>query len=231
MKVLAIETSTLTGSIAALEADRVLCELTLHVEETHSAQLMPAIDYVLKTVRWTPNQLDGLGIAVGPGSFTGLRIGLATVKGLATALSKPVAGIPTLEAMAWSFAHCRHLLCPLIDARMKEVYAAWFRPEDSGIARISKEVVISVEDLLKPVAETTLFFGSGAQRYRKEIAEIMGTRARFAVPEMYGARASIVGYLAKEKLLRAETADVDSLEPLYLRKSQAETSSAGRSSA
>ena len=100
LNVLAVETSTLMGGVAVVEDERLLCELTLHVQETHSAQLMPAIDYVLQTAGCAPDMLDGFAVALGPGSFTGLRIGMATMKGLAVAASKPLVGVPTLEAMA-----------------------------------------------------------------------------------------------------------------------------------
>ncbi|UCD57589.1 MAG: tRNA (adenosine(37)-N6)-threonylcarbamoyltransferase complex dimerization subunit type 1 TsaB [Candidatus Hydrogenedentota bacterium] len=221
MRILAVETSTLMGSVAVVDNNRVLCELTLHVEETHSSQLMPAIDYVLKTVGLTPPLLDGFAVALGPGSFTGLRIGLSTVKGLAVAASKPVAGIPTLEAMAWSFPFCPYLMCPLIDARMKEVYGAWFRAKAGKPVRESEDMVLPISHLLKGMKEKVLFFGSGAQRYREEITGIMGELAHFASPEIMGARASIVGFLGGEKMSRRDLADVHSLEPLYIRESQA----------
>ena len=220
MKVLAVETSTLMGSVAVVESDRILCELTLSVEETHSSQLMPAIDYVLKTARCTPDRLDGLAIALGPGSFTGLRIGMAAVKGLAVAAGKPVAGISTLEAMAWSFPFCPHLICPMLDARMNEIYTAWFEAKDGRVWRRSEDVALPVADFLKSAKKEAVFFGPGALRYRAEISDLMGDLARFASPKIMGARASVVGFLAAEKLGRGKSADIDSLEPSYIRELQ-----------
>jgi tRNA threonylcarbamoyladenosine biosynthesis protein TsaB len=221
MKILALETSTLMGSIAVVDDGRLLCELTLHVKETHSSQLMPAVDYVLKTVGLPPERLDGFAVALGPGSFTGLRIGMSTIKGLALAASKPLVGISTLEAMAWSFPFCSDLICPMIDARMKEVYAAWFAARAGIVSRRSEDMVLSVSELLQDAKEEALFFGSGAEKYRAEINGIMGKRAHFVSPEIVGARASILGFLAVDKLKRKEFADIDSLEPLYIRESQA----------
>jgi tRNA threonylcarbamoyladenosine biosynthesis protein TsaB len=221
MKLLAIETSTLMGSVAVVEDSRVLCELTLYVHETHSSQLMTAVDYALKAAGATPDQLDGFAVALGPGSFTGLRIGMATVKGLATAASKPIVGIPTLEAMAWSFPYCPYLLCPIIDARMNEVYAAWFRAEAGRIVRESEDMVLATSKLLGTVKEDVLLFGSGVQRYHDEISGILGEHAHFATPDIMGARASLVGFLAVERLRHGEASDMDSLEPLYIRESQA----------
>lgn len=221
MKILALETSTLMGSIAVVDDENLLCELTLHVKETHSSQLMPAIDYVLKTVELPPERLDGFAIALGPGSFTGLRIGLSTIKGLALAAGKPLVGISTLEAMAWSFPFCPDLICPMIDARMKEVYAAWFTTRAGIVSRRSEDMVLSVSELLKDAEEEALFFGSGAEKYRRDIRKILGKSAHFVSPEITGARASILGFLALDKLKRKEFADIDSLEPLYIRESQA----------
>jgi tRNA threonylcarbamoyladenosine biosynthesis protein TsaB len=221
MKILAIETSTWTGSIAVVDDDRLVCELTLHVEEAHSAQLMPAVDYVLKTAGIEPAKLDGFAVALGPGSFTGLRVGMSTVKGLAVAASKPVVGISTLEAMAWQFPYCPSLICPLIDARMKEVYGAWFKAIDGRIARLSEDLVLPVSSLLKDLREDALFFGSGSQRYREEIVRIAGGHAKLAWPATDGARASIIGFLAVEKMKRGDIPNIDELEPLYVRESQA----------
>ena len=221
MKILAVETSTLMGSVAVVEERAILCELTLHVAETHSAQLMPAIDYVLQTVNCKPEEIDAFAVALGPGSFTGLRIGLSTMKGLAVAASKPLVGVPTLEAMAWAFPYCPLIICPMLDARMKEVYAARFKADAGNIARLSEDLVLPVSNLLEDANEETLFFGSGAERYREQIVEIMADLAHFAPIEVSGAPASIVGFLALEKLDAGEISDMDSIEPIYIRESQA----------
>ena len=221
MKILALEASTLMGGVAVVDDEGVICELTLSVAETHSAQLMPAVDYALKMADLKPDELDAFAVALGPGSFTGLRIGLATVKGLAVAASKPLIGIPTLEAMAHAFPYCPHMILPMIDARMKEVYAAFFEARDGIVLRRSDDMVLSVSDLLNDTKAETLFFGTGAKKYRDEIVAIMGDLARFATPEISGARASTVGFLAIEKLKRGENADIDSIEPIYIRESQA----------
>ncbi len=221
MKILAIETSTLLGGVAIIDDARILCELTLQVEETHSSQLLPAVEYVLNTVRLSPGELDGLAVATGPGSFTGLRIGMAAMKGLAVATSRPLIGIPTLEAMGWHFPFSSYLLCPLIDARMKEVYGACFRAESGEVVRVSEDVVLPPDEFLKTVKAPAIFYGSGAIRYRREISEVLGDRALFPSQEIMGARASIVGMLALKRLRKADTDDLATLEPLYIRQAQA----------
>ncbi|OLC39098.1 MAG: tRNA (adenosine(37)-N6)-threonylcarbamoyltransferase complex dimerization subunit type 1 TsaB, partial [Candidatus Rokubacteria bacterium 13_1_40CM_4_69_5] len=124
MRVLAVETSTLAGGVALLDGERIRGEYSLDVSATHSERLMPAIDRVLTDAGWTPADLQGLAAAVGPGSFTGLRIGLSAVKGLALALGIPIAAVPTLDAMAASLPFASLPVCPVLDARKGEVYCA-----------------------------------------------------------------------------------------------------------
>jgi tRNA threonylcarbamoyladenosine biosynthesis protein TsaB len=209
------------GSIAVVDGPEPLCELTFHMAEKHSAQLMPAVDYVLNAAGCGLDDLDGFAVALGPGSFTGLRIGMSTLKGLAAATSKPLVGVSTLEAMAWEHPHCTRLICPMLDARMKEVYAAWFESPEGEVSRLSGDLVMPVAELLESEKRDTLFLGTGAERYREEIVGIMGERAHFITPQAGGARASIVGFLGAEKLGRGEVADLDSLEPLYIREAAA----------
>src|SRR6266851_56323 len=123
MRVLAVDTSTMAGGVALLEDERVVGESLLDVRTTHSERLMLAVDRALADARWTAESLDGLAVAIGPGSFTGLRIGLAAVKGLALALDRPIAAIPTLDAMASGLPWAARPVCPVIVARKGEVYA------------------------------------------------------------------------------------------------------------
>lgn len=221
MKLLAVETSTLSGSIAVVENSQIVVELTLQVEETHSAQLLPAIEHVLAAAGLTPFDCDGFAVAAGPGSFTGLRIGMAAVKGLAVAASKPLIAIPTLEAMAGAFPFSKYTLCPMIDARMKEIYGALFRTEDGAVTRLSEDVALPPKTLLERINEKTIFFGSGAIRYRREILETLGDRALFPLEEIMGARASMVGLLAAKRMREGDVDDLAAVEPLYIREAKA----------
>jgi tRNA threonylcarbamoyladenosine biosynthesis protein TsaB len=223
MKLLAIETSTLTGSIAVVENDKVLIELTLQVEETHSSQLLPAIEYVLKIGDSSADSLDGFAVAAGPGSFTGLRIGMSAAKGLAVAASKPLVAISTLEAMAWIFPFSGYPLCPMIDARMKEVYGAWFHAENGKIIRETEDLVLAPKKMIERVRGQTIFFGSGALRYKEEIVDKLGELALFPAQQIVGARAGIVGMLAAEKLQEGAASDLAAVEPIYIRQALALT--------
>src|SRR4029453_12550479 len=127
MRLLAIETSTVTGAVALLEAGRVVAESRVSIAVTHGERLMAAIDGVLRSARWGRADVQAFAVALGPGSFTGLRIGLSTAKGLAFATGKPVVGVPTLDALAWGLPFCAYPGCPGLEPKKNEVYAALSR--------------------------------------------------------------------------------------------------------
>jgi tRNA threonylcarbamoyladenosine biosynthesis protein TsaB len=135
MKLLAVESATLSGGVALLEDDRLLGEITLNIAITHSERLMFAVDRLLADCGLAPADLDGLAVSVGPGSFTGLRVGLATVKALAMALDLPVAPVPTLDALAARLPFADAPVCPILDARKGEVYFSLYRWSGSGMVR------------------------------------------------------------------------------------------------
>src|SRR3990172_456108 len=147
MRVLAVETSTLAGGAAIVDGDRVVGQYLLDVSVTHSERLMVAIDRLLGDAGWAPRDLDGLAVAIGPGSFTGLRIGLSTVKGLAFALSIPVAAVPTLDAMAATLPFAALPVCPVLDARKHEVYASLYRWDGCAMRREWDYLAVAPEEL------------------------------------------------------------------------------------
>lgn len=226
MKILAIETSTMLGGVAiADDSAGLIAEVRLNVKSTHSERLMAEVDHVLKQSFLKMSDIDVFAIAVGPGSFTGLRIGLSTVKGLSYATEKPIVSVPTLEAFAWNFPYCRYPVCTLLDARKKEVYAAVFRWEDSGFVRLIDEVSISVDLLLGKAGfpdEKILFAGEGAILYKNEITELMGDGALFASPEKMSPSPANVALLGFEKASREDFSEPVSLAPFYIRSSEAE---------
>jgi len=131
MLILGIETATMTGGLALLNEERLISEYTLNVRTTHTARLMPALDRVLKDSSVDKSEIGGIAISIGPGSFTGLRIGLATAKGLALGLGVPLVGVPTLDALARNIPFAMYQICPMLDAKKKEVYYSLFRYEPS----------------------------------------------------------------------------------------------------
>ena len=152
MKILAIETSTMLGGIAvADDSAGLIAEVRLNVKSTHSERLMTEIDHVLQQSGLTAHDIDIFGVAIGPGSFTGLRIGLSTAKGFSYATGKPIVSVPTLEAFAWNFPYCMHPVCIMLDARKGEVYAALFQWAGHGFARLMDEVSVNVEKLMEKI--------------------------------------------------------------------------------
>jgi len=222
MLVLGIETSTTQGGVAIIGEDRVLCECVLNVEITHSERLLPAIDRALADARISLEALGGIAASIGPGSFTGLRIGLSTVKGLAYATGLPVVGVPTLEAMAWSLPAARWQVCPVLDARKQEVYAALFRHEQEGIVRVMDDTALAPEALCDLIRRPTLFIGGGVEAYGALFRERLGERMLIPPLASRGARPACVAELGRARLLRGERDEPDSLVPRYLRPSEAE---------
>jgi tRNA threonylcarbamoyladenosine biosynthesis protein TsaB len=233
MLILAIETSTLTGSVALVEAEgredgprrgeKILGEITLSTEETHSGRLMPAIDRLLMETSLTIHQVRGIALGLGPGSFTGLRIAVSTVKGLAFALKVPVVGVPTLDTVAHNLPYASTQVCPVLDARKKEVYAALFRGNGEGdLEKVSEDWVLSPEDLCSRITEKTIFLGTGVEVYGEVLRERLGSLALFAPPELSLPRAVNVARLGLSSFKNGRTLDVSSFTPIYLRRSEAE---------
>lgn len=154
MKVLAIDTSTLLGGVAVVDdLEGMVIEVRLNVKSTHSERLMTTIDYALTQSGYTISDMDFFAAAIGPGSFTGLRIGLSTIKGFLYATGKPVVSVPTLETLARNFPFCRYPVCTMLDARKQEVYAALFEWKGEGFVRLIDEMSIGVDRLLGKINE------------------------------------------------------------------------------
>ena len=166
--------------------------------------------------------LDGLAVTVGPGSFTGLRIGISTIKGMAHALGKPVVGISSLEVLAWQCADRSYLICPLLDARKSEVYSATYRYTNGTLTRNSPENASAPEAAVQKIKEPCVFIGSGAQLYRKRLSMVLGDLAHFAPAGQNIIRASSVAFLSMERFKKHDTVAAADLVPRYIRKSDAE---------
>jgi tRNA threonylcarbamoyladenosine biosynthesis protein TsaB len=215
MRVLAVETSTMAGAVALLEDARVVGESLLDVRTTHSERLMLAIDRVLADAGWEARHLNALAVAVGPGSFTGLRIGLAAVKGLALALRCPVVAVPTLDAMAAALPWAACAVCPVLDARKGEVYASLYRWDGTAMRREWEYLALAPEALAARLTEPVIGVGDGA-------ALVPSPWVTLARPMRRGASAAVVGWLGEERLLRGDTVAPAALVPTYLRPSEAE---------
>ena len=222
MKLLSVDTSTRACSVAVVDQDRLACEITTGPAGTHSTHLLSLIRTALELSEMELQGLDGLAVCVGPGSFTGLRIGVSTVKGLAFATAKTVAAVSSLEALAQPWLPWPHLICAMLDARKGEVYAARYRARDGHLEREGREAVLSIEEALDGIHETCLFVGDGASRYREPIGVRLGPLALFPAPGQDIVRASSVAALAQLQFARKEIEDLDRLVPRYVRHSDAE---------
>lgn len=222
MILLAVDTSTAVGGVALLDGMRLVAESRLNVRITHSERLMGEIDAVLAHCRIAVESVDVFAVAAGPGSFTGLRVGISTVKGLVFATGKRLVTVPTLEAFAWNLPHCRHDVCPLLDARKTQVYGAVFTWREEGFVRRLAEQAVHIDRLVESIVEPTVFLGEGAVLYGSVIRERLGDLALFGHPSSMVPAPANVGYLGMKRALQGEFADPLAVTPLYLRRSEAE---------
>lgn len=215
MRVLALEASTLAGGVALLDDERLVAEYVLDVSLTHSERMLATIDRVLGDAGWTVRDLDGLAVAVGPGSFTGLRVAVSTVKGLALALSVPVAAVPTLDAMAAAVPFACLPVCTVIAARRNEVYASLYRWQEGGMRREWEYLALTPAALAERLTEPVIVAGDGAAVVASRHARPLPAPRRLPAP-------ACVGILGLERLRSGEVVKPADLAPLYVRPPEAE---------
>lgn len=226
MRILSIDTSTNLAGVALAVEERIVAESLFACERTLSARLMPEVERLLTVAGLSIADIDLFACAIGPGSFTGVRAGVATVQGLALATGRPCAGFSTLALSAMNFPLAAHPVCPLLDARKGEVYAALYDTSAVIPAAIVADRVMPPEQLpglLRDVGDRPVIFaGEGVLRYRDIISSGMGERAIFAPFPHQAGRAANGTLLALESLRRGETLEPARLLPVYLRASEAE---------
>ena len=223
MKILAVDTSTSAGSVAIVDGLRVLAECNLESAHTHNRRLLKTVDDLLNHLGCVLEDLDGLAVTLGPGSFTGIRIGISTMKTLAWALDKPYAGIPTLDALAAPLHFASFPVCPVLDARKKEVYTASYQPDGQGLCRrTSPYQVIEPLKLLARIKVPTLFCGDGWLQYRGTFRKELGDLAMELPGPYHLVRASFVAELAQQRFAQGPGDDPVTSVPIYVRPSEAE---------
>jgi len=221
--VLGIETATFCGGVALVAGDRLVASHTLNSQATHSGRLLGAVERVLAESSVALAQLGGLAVSIGPGSFTGVRIGLSAAKGLALAAGLPLVGVSTLEALALRVGRDERLICPVVDARRGEVFASAYRwPNGSELPiEVIAPAVLPIERFLQKLEGRCLFLGDGALRYREAIESEMGGRACFAPPHRILPSAEEVAWLGLLRIEQGRPDDLRRLEPVYIRPSDA----------
>ena len=222
MKILGIDTSTPIGSVAVIDGDNLVAEHTLNIVQAHSSRLMPAIDGILKWSDITADDLDGCAVGIGPGSFTGIRIGVATIKSLCYALDKPIVGVSTLEAVAYNLRWTNGPICPLLDARRSEVYGAIFEGGTEW-RRISEDLCLSIDAFLDRLDTDTSpdcpinFVGDGLLTYGNAVRERLSERVHFADAIFNVPRGATIAYLGAQCLQSGESDNYWTLVPNYVR--------------
>jgi tRNA threonylcarbamoyladenosine biosynthesis protein TsaB len=221
MKLLAVESATLSGGVALLDGDRLLGEITLNIAITHSERLMSAVDRLLGDCGLAPADLDGLAVSVGPGSFTGLRVGLATVKALAMALDLPVAPVPTLDGLAARLPFADAPVCPILDARKGEVYLSLYRWRRNSMAREWDYLAMTPEAAAAWLEPPVILLGDGVEACRPWL-DRLGAGAQVAPAAQRLPSAGAVAGLGLAMLAAGGGVSAEALAPLYLRPSEAE---------
>jgi len=221
MRILAVDTATENCSVALVRDERLRSEMTLRVSASHSRHLLGAIHNVLERAGWRLADLDGLAVTRGPGSFTGLRIGISALKGLAVALAKPLVGISTLEALACQCEDTSRLICPMLDGRRGEVFTNHFRRVNGKLTSLGRERALTPKAAIDEIREPCLLVGNGALLYRELIGRRIPRWARFGADLQHCIHAVSVARLASIRLAAGETGDPAGLTPRYIRKPDA----------
>ena len=230
MRVLGIESSSLVASVALVTDDILTAEYTVDFKKTHSQTLLPMLDEIVKLLELDMDTIDAIAVAGGPGSFTGLRIGAATAKGLGLALKKPLVHVPTVDAMAYNMWGAEGLICPIMDAKRSQVYTGLYHTRD-GLEVVLEQQPMDMRELaglLNEKGERVIFLGDGVPVYEDIIREMLTVPHAFAPAQMNRQRAASVAALGMNALLDAEgwhnarVVTAAEFTPDYLRKPQAE---------
>ena len=243
MRVLAIDSSGLTATVAVVEETQAVAEYTINYKKTHSQTLLPMIDEVVKMTELDLGTIDAIAVAGGPGSFTGLRIGSATAKGLGLALNKPLIHVPTVDGLAYNVFGCEDIICPIMDARRNQVYTGIYtfskkagEKEGRNLVEpvfqvIKMQMAVSIEELaerLNRYRRPVVFLGDGVPVYENVLAEKLTVPYSFAPAYMNRQRAAVVGTLAIQYYKSGKFETAEEHRPDYLRVSQAERERAQR---
>lgn len=225
MKILAIDSSGLVASAAVLEDDILLGEYTINHKKTHSQTLLPMIDTVVQMLELDLSSVDAIAVAAGPGSFTGLRIGAATAKGLGLALGKPLIGVPTVDALAYNIGVTDRVICPMMDARRNQVYTGVYCYTDNMLDVLRPQEAVSIAELaqtLNEIGQEVILLGDGVPVYLEQMEELLEIPYSVAPAHLNRQRAAAVGALAGIYFREGRVQSAEEMIPEYLRKSQAE---------
>ena len=225
MKILAVDSSGMVASVAVLEDDELIAEYTSNYKKTHSQTLLPMLDEVKKMIELDLNTIDAIAVAAGPGSFTGLRIGSATVKGLGLALNKPIIPVPTVDALAYNLYGSNAIICPLMDARRNQVYTGLYTFENGKMEVLKEQCALDIKEIIEitnSFEREVIFLGDGVPVYKLQIEENIKVPYTYAPANCNRQHASAVGALGKILFEKGIVETAAEHAPEYLRLSQAE---------
>ncbi len=225
MKILALDSSGLVAGIAVIEDDVLLGEYTINYKKTHSQTLLPMLDEVAGMIELDLDSVDAVAVAAGPGSYTGLRIGSATAKGLGLALDKPMIHVPTVDALACNLWGCSDLVCPLMDARRNQAYTGLYCLTDHELEVLVPQCAVGIEEIIAEVnryREPVVFLGDGVPVFADYLFECCNVPYSFAPAHMNRQRAAAVAWLGMQYAKEGRMESAADHSPDYLRVSQAE---------
>lgn len=225
MKLLGIDSSGLVASVAVTEDDNLLGEFTMNYKKTHSQTLLPMLDELAKMIELDLNTIDAIAVSGGPGSFTGLRIGSATAKGLGLALEKPLIHIPTVDALAYNLCGHRDMVCPLMDARRNQTYTGLYTFDGSKMQVELAQCAVGIDEIVEKINEkqrAVVFLGDGVPVFETYIREQINVPYTFAPAHVNKQRAAAVAALGEIYYKEGKTETAAEHRPDYLRLSQAE---------
>ncbi len=225
MKILGLDSSGLVASVAVVEDDNLLGEYTVNYKKTHSQTLLPMLDAVVRMTELELASIDAIAVAGGPGSFTGLRIGSATAKGLGLALERPVVNVPTVDALAYNLAGCRDLVCPLMDARRSQTYTGLYRFSGNEMTAVRRQCAVGIGEVagwLNERGEPVVFLGDGVPVFLPYLREHLAVPWTLAPAHLSKQRAGAVAALGLKYYAAGIWESAQAHAPEYLRLSQAE---------
>ena len=233
MKILGLDSSGIVASVAIVEDENLIAEYTVNYKKTHSQTLLPMLDELVKMTELDLDTIDAIAVAAGPGSFTGLRIGSATAKGLGLALDKPLIAVPTVDALAYNLYDTGEdtVVCPIMDARRNQVYTGIYKFQNHEMAIVKEQDALSIQELLEVlngIGKKVIFLGDGVPVFKEIIKEKCKVEYSFAPAHLSRQRAGAVAALAGIYFAQGRIQTATEHQPDYLRVSQAERERAER---
>ncbi len=225
MIILSIDSSTPVAGIAVSDGNKLLGEVMINTKNTHSEKLMPMVQQLLSDLQMTIQQIEAVAVTCGPGSFTGLRIGMATAKGMVQGGKKQLIAVPTLDCLAQNLLHYPGVICPIMNAQKRQVYTAIYRSGETNLERLSDYQAIEADKLaeqLLEMNETVWFVGDGVEAFADVFAEKLGDKCHFADGSNVLPRAGALAMLANDRVEQGQFDDLYQAELIYIRKSEAE---------